>query len=116
MTIQVLERKLKPYEEPLEHALLKWLYLHLPPQLMKNRQMYRAYIKAVGILMREQEMGNIDLASQRAVTQYLSSVIPFIEEYEKKEFSMAPATPEEMLQFLMEENELSQYDLTEEEK
>ena len=46
--------------------------------------------------------------------QYLSAVIPFIEQYEKKEFPIGPATPEEVLGFLMEQHDLSQYDLAKE--
>ncbi len=114
MTIQTLERKLKPFEDPLQNTLLKWLYLHLPPQPIKSKSMYHAYIKAVEILMREQEMGGLNHSSQVAVTKYLNSIIPFIEGYEKKEFIMEPATPEDMLRFLMEQNSLTQYDLVDE--
>ena len=114
MTIQTLERKLRPFEEPIQNTLLKWLYLHLPPQPIKNRAMYHAYIKAVEVLMKEQEIGSLAHSSRVAISQYLDSVIPFIERYEKKEFITGSVTPEAMLRFLMEQNNLSQYDLAEE--
>lgn len=111
MTVETLEKKLKPLEEPISNPLLKWLYLHLPPQPLANRKMHRAYAKAAGILMKEREMGTLDPVSRDATAQYLRSIIPFIEEYETREFPSESVTPEEMLRFLMEQNDLSQYDL-----
>ena len=111
MTIQTLERKLKPFEVPVHNTLLRWLYLHLPPQPIRNRHRYHAYIKAITILMKEQEAGTLGQLNQMTITKYLSSVIPFIEEYEKKEFTIESSSPEEMLKFLMEQNNITQYDL-----
>lgn len=114
MTVGALERKLKPFEEPLTHPLLKWLYLHLPPQPISDRKMHAAYAEVAGILMKEREMGTLDAPSGAAVIKYLRSVIPFIAEYEKKEFPIGGATPEDMLGFLMEQNGLTQADLAKE--
>lgn len=112
MTIETLEMKLKPFESPVDHELLRWLYLHLPPQPLKSKKRHRDYLEAVRILMREQE--NLDPTSRHAVTKYLSTVIPFIEDYEKTAFPIASATPEEMLAFLMEQHQLTQHDLAKE--
>jgi HTH-type transcriptional regulator / antitoxin HigA len=112
MTIAMLEKKLKPLEAPIDNELLRWLYLHLPPQPIKNRKMHHGYSQAVRILMRESD--NLDSGNRAAVGQHLSAVIPFIEQYEKKEFPIKPATPEEVLGFLMEQHDLSQYDLAKE--
>jgi antitoxin component HigA of HigAB toxin-antitoxin module len=109
MTIATLEKKLKPLERPIDNELLRWLYLHLPPQPIKNRKMHQAYSEAIRVLMRESD--SLDDENQVAVGHYLSAVIPFIEQYEKKEFPTGPATPEEVLGFLMEQHDLSQYDL-----
>jgi antitoxin component HigA of HigAB toxin-antitoxin module len=109
MTIATLEKKLKPLESPVDNELLRWLYLHLPPQPIKSRKMHHGYSEAVRILMRE--AGSLDGHNRTAVSQYLSAVIPFIEQYEKREFPIGPATPEEVLAFLMEQRDLSQYDL-----
>jgi antitoxin component HigA of HigAB toxin-antitoxin module len=111
MTIETLEKKLKPLELPVDNELLRWLYLHLPPQPIKNKKMHRGYLDAIRILMREQE--NLDPASRAAIAAYLSAVIPFVESYEKAKFPVASATPEEILAFLMEQHSLSQYDLAE---
>jgi HTH-type transcriptional regulator/antitoxin HigA len=112
MTIATLEKKLKPLEAPVDNDLLRWLYLHLPPQPIKSRKMHRGYSEAVRILMRE--AGSLDAHNRTAVSQYLSAIIPFIEQYEKREFPIGPATPEEVLAFLMAQHDLSQYDLAKE--
>lgn len=111
MTVKTLEKKLKPFEEPVENALLKWLYIHLPPQPIANKRMHAAYSKAVSILLREQEIGKLDQTSQTAIAKYLNAVVPFVEEYEKKEFPIGSSTPEEMLRFIMEQHGLSQYNV-----
>lgn len=100
MTTATLEKKLKPLELPVDNELLRWLYLHLPPQPIKSRKMHRGYSEAVRILMRES--GNLDADNRTAVGRYLRAVVPFIEQYEKSAFPIGPATPEEVLRFLME--------------
>lgn len=112
MTIETLERKLKPLEAPVANDFLRWLYLHLPPQPMKNKKMHLAYRQAIEILMRgSSELGTADSA---AVAQYLHSVIPLVAQFEKSELPAGSATPEEVLRFLMDQNDLSQYDLAKE--
>ena len=112
MTIATLAKKLKPLETPVENDLLRWLYLHLPPQPIKSRKMHRRHSEAARILIRESP--SLDVDSRAAVGQYLSAVIPFIEQYEKRKFPIGPATPEEVFGFLMEQHDLSQYDLAKE--
>lgn len=107
MTTAALEKKLKAYEAPVQSEFLKWLYLHLPPQPIKNRKMHRGYSDAVRTLL--EEMGSLTDAEQAAVNQYLSSVTPFIETYEKKEFAVAGSTPEQVFGLLLDQNNLSQY-------
>lgn len=111
MTLQTLTKKLKPLQGPVQNSLFKWLYLHLPPRPITSRKMHRAYATAVSILLREREMGRFDRASSKAVAIYLKSVTPFIDEYEKNEFPVALSSPEDVLRFLMEQNDLTQYDL-----
>jgi HTH-type transcriptional regulator/antitoxin HigA len=111
MTLATLERKLKAFEEPVSNSLLKWLYLHLPPQPITNKKMHKDYADSVAILMEDIEMERLEGTDRAAVTKYLKSVTPFIDEFEKKEFPAGPVSPEEMLRFLMEQNKLTQYDL-----
>lgn len=110
----MLEKKLRPYEDPVKDTLSKWLYVHFPPRPISTRKMYDHYRGATRILMHEIEKETCGKAFKMAVQEYLNSVLPFIEEYENKEFSTGPVTPEEMLQFLMEQNDLSQYDIASE--
>ncbi len=49
MTIETLEKKLRPLEAPVDHELLRWLYLHLPPQPIKTKKMHRGYGEAIRI-------------------------------------------------------------------
>lgn len=114
MTVKTLEKKLKPLGMPVAEGLLRWLYIHLPPQPIKSKRMHRSYSEAIRILMRERQAGSLDGASRGAVSKYLSAVIPFVEQYERREFPVGSATPEEVLRFFMEEHELSQYDLAKE--
>ncbi|HXU35092.1 MAG TPA: helix-turn-helix domain-containing protein [Blastocatellia bacterium] len=60
------------------------------------------------------ESGSLDADNRAAVGQYLNAVIPFVEQFEKKEFPIGSATPEEVLAFLMEQHDLSQYDVAKE--
>jgi HTH-type transcriptional regulator/antitoxin HigA len=112
MTMATLEKKLKPHEAPVQNELLRWLYLHLSPQPIKNGKMHRGYSEAVRMLMRES--ASLDGDNRTAIGQYLSAVIPFIEQFEKAKFAIGAATPEEVLEFLMEQHDLSQYDLAKE--
>lgn len=111
MTVKMLEKKLRPLGMPVDEGLLRWLYVHLPPQPIKTKKMHRSYSLAIRILMREREAGSLDVADRGAVGKYLNAVIPFVEQYEKGEFPIGSTTPEEVLRFFMEEHGLSQYDL-----
>lgn len=112
MTIATLEKMLKPLEVPVDSGILRWLYVHLPPQPIKNRKMHRGYSEAIRILMAE--VNDLSSENRDAIAQYLNSIIPFVEQYEKKEFPIGGATPEEVFQFLLEQNDLSQYDVAKE--
>ena len=61
--------------------------------------------------MLEIETGNHSQVFRGIVHEYLNSVLPFIEGYEKKEMAVESSNPEEILRFLMEQNHLSQYDI-----
>lgn len=111
MTLQTLERRLKTFEEPLSNSLLKWLYIHIPPQPLTNKKMHQDYAQSVSVLMEELEMGEFQGQDKEAVEKHLNAVIHFIDDYEKKRFPSKDVTPEEMLKFLMEQHSLTQSDL-----
>ncbi len=114
MTAKTLEKRLKPLGMPLDEGLLRWLYFHLPPQPIRTKKMHLGYSQAIRILLRERESGSLDDADHEAVGKYLSAVIPFVERYEKEQFPIESATPEEVLRFFIEEHDLTQYDLARE--
>lgn len=107
MTTATLEKKLKPLGEPVGGEFLRWLYLHLPPRPLTSRKMHRGYAEAVQILLAE--AADPDSPHVKEIAEYLAAVAPFIEEFEKKEYSTGPATPEEVFRYLLEQNDLSQY-------
>ena len=112
MNLTYLENKLKPFEEPLKHPLLKWLYLHLPPQPIHSKTMQRTYSQVIQILMEViQRNGTHNVSLCQIIRKYLNAALPFLEAYEKKEFPLDSVTPEEVLRFLMEQHQLSQYDI-----
>ena len=76
MTIATLEKKLKPLEAPVDNELLRWLYLHLPPQPIKSRKMHNSYSEATRILMRESD--GLD-AENRAAVRLDARVEPNLE-------------------------------------
>ncbi len=113
MTLTTLERKLKPYEDPIKNSVSRWLYVHFPPRPISSKKMFAHYKAAVEILMHEIAL-NEGKISTAVIKEYLIAVVPFVEDYEKKTFKIESSTPEEVLQFLMEQNDLSQYDIAEE--
>lgn len=113
MTIAFLEKQLKPLENPVAGVFSKWLYQHLPPGPIDNRQTHQKYSKAVSLVMRaliEEAFSDVD---REQVEEYLRAIGSFIDEYEKNVYHSADSTPEQMLRFLMAQNNLSQYDVAE---
>lgn len=111
MKITLLEEKLKAFEEPLRNPFAKWLYLHFPPRPIVNKKMHDHYLKALEILMEQMEESALPKPVLIAIREYIRSVAPLLEVWERKQFPFSTPGPEEMLEFLMEENNLSQYDL-----
>ncbi len=109
MTIETLEKQLKPLESSFDNGLLRWLYLHLPPQPIKSKKAHRDYLKAVGILMSAHD--DLGPEERAAIEKYVSVVAPLVESYERKTHPIPEATPEEILTFLMDQHKLTQYDL-----
>ncbi len=115
MTTATLERQLKPLAVPLEGELLKRLYFRLPPRPITSKKMHSSYSSAVSLLMKALlEKDGLPATDQYAIRDYLKAVFPFVEEFEKKAFPLGKSSPEDMLRFLMDQNDLTQYDLAKE--
>ena len=114
MTVSNLERKLKPYESPVKNPFSKWLYNHFPPRPITHKKMYDHYREAVRILMLEMGKKEYGAILRKSVEDYLRSVLPFMEAFEKKEHPPELTTPEDVFSFLMEQKDMSQYDIASE--
>ena len=110
----MLEKKLRPYEDPVRNSFSKWLYTHFPPRPITVKKMHEHYREAIRILMLEIEKEECSETLRIIVQDYLNSVLPFVESYEKKVSPVGSNSPEEMFRFLMEQNDLSQYDIASE--
>ena len=111
MSRATLEKKLKQYENPIEDSFAKWLYTHLPPCPITSKKLHEQYQAAIQVLMHEISKEGASERISGIIREYLNSILPFVEDYERKEFPMKTVTPEEILKFLMEQNDLSQYDI-----
>ena len=114
MTTSELEKKLRPYQEPVHDSFLKWLLTHFPPRPITNGQMYRDYSSAVHILLDAVQTKSENKRLTEVIRTYLRMITPFLEDYDKKEFTIKSVLPEDMLRYFMEEHGLSQYDIAKE--
>lgn len=111
MTLETLEKKLKPYEAPAHGPLLRWLYDHFPPRVIENRAMHARYKKAVEVIMEALILKEVPQGYKQEAEEFLNVVAGLIQAYERREFPMKEASPRDVLQFLMEEHGLSQTDI-----
>ena len=114
MTFAALEKKLRAFEEPLDNPFLQWLYHYLPPRRLRNKKMHQHYASAVSVLLEILETGELNDSRKQAIEEYLQTIVPFVEQFEKKAFPLKATTPEEMVRFLMKQHDLTQYDLAKE--
>ena len=114
MTVQTLEKQLKSLEEPLQGGFLKWLYLHLPPRPITTKKLHDVYSRVISVLLKALDEGGFPAGDRRSIELYLQVIAPIVEAYEKKETPLKDVTAEEMFRFLMEQNNLSQYDIASE--
>jgi HTH-type transcriptional regulator/antitoxin HigA len=111
MTVQTFEKRLQHPTAPAHGRLTRWLYLHAPPRAIHDRKTLRAYLEIVDALMEAREMGEVAPEDKRGVREYLEVLLPLIQSYESTAFPRRAPTPEGMLEFLMDQHKLSQYDL-----
>ena len=114
MTVQTLEKQLKSLEEPIQGQFLKWLYLHVPPRPITTKKLHDVYARVVSVLLKALDEGGFSAGEHRAIESYLQVVAPIVESYEKKETPLKDVTAEQMFEFLMRQNNMSQYDVASE--
>mgnify|MGYP001562557767 FL=1 len=68
----MLEEKLKPLGDPINHPFARWLYLYFPPRPMANKKMYEHYYKAVNILIGELEVSHLTKAIRIIIQSFLN--------------------------------------------
>jgi len=111
MTARTLEKRLTRAPAPARGRLTRWLYLHAPPRPIDDRKTLRAYLDVVDALMEAREMDEVPPEDRRGVKEYLQVIGPLLEAFERRTFHFARTTPEETLEFLMDQHKLTQYDL-----
>lgn len=111
MTIQTLERKvsLPPFAEgnPIYTDLIR----RYPPQPIESKHMHKDYTRLAGRLMALLE-DDLPARDRQGIEQYLKVLIPFIRAFEAENYPRGKAEPEDVLRFLMEQNNLKEMDLS----
>jgi len=113
MTAQTLQKKLGVPSFAEADPIFKHLVLKYPPQPITNRGMHNEYSRLVGRLMALLE-DDPPAQDREGIVRYINVLFPLIEEYEKKSFPVSKVEPEDMLRFLMEQNNLTETDLAKE--
>jgi HTH-type transcriptional regulator/antitoxin HigA len=111
MTTLTIEKKIKRFRETHNH-LVRSLLLRLSPQPIKDKNMHKVYSVVLEMLAKLLAEENITGDDKEAVETYFGSVSHFVAEYEKEAFPLESGTPEDMLQFFMEQFKLKQTDLS----
>lgn len=111
MTTLTIERKVKKYRKMDSH-LFQTLILRLPPQPIKDKNMHKAYSNVLEMLAELLAGRALTGHGKQEIETYFGSVSHFVSEYEREIYPQAAGTPEEMLQFFMEESKLKQTDLS----
>ena len=106
MTIETLEREFKATSHAVNSPEARWLYTHLSPRPIVHDKDHKIYKRVVEMLMDEDKTDG-DYRS------YLDAVIHFVDEYERERFP-TQATPEDVLRFVMEQQDLTQSELASE--
>lgn len=91
--------------------MYQMLMNHLPPREIRSKQMHTAYARVVEALATDIGSDVFDLAERKALETYIGAVAHFIDEYERNVFPRPVVTPEEMLEFFIEQHDLTQTDL-----
>ena len=114
MTLQALQKKVAGIRiESATNRVYEFLIEKFPPREIKNASEHRAYRNLVGTLMRELSH-RIDKRSAAGIRQYISILAPLIAKFEETRWPRSRTSGHEVLEFLIEQNELTQSDLEDE--
>lgn len=111
MTTELLERKLKPFREPVKGRFMHFLLTNFPPQPIRNAEMHRHYSEAIRILLESLETQKMSELDRDSILKFVALVAPKIAEFEKQKHMSADSDPIDLLEFLMEQHHLKQGDL-----
>lgn len=113
MTVQALEKKisLPPFAEG--NPIYTDLVRRYPPRTIESKHMHKDYARLAGRLMAILE-GDLPARDRHGIEQYLKVLIPFIRTFETESYPRGKAEPEDVLRFLMEQNNLKGADLSKE--
>jgi HTH-type transcriptional regulator/antitoxin HigA len=111
MTTLTIQKKVKKYRE-MHNRLVRMLVLRLPPQPIKDKNMHKAYSDVLEMLAKLLAEENVSGGDKEAIETYFGSVSHFVAEYEREIYPLESGTPEDVLQFFMEQFKLRQTDLS----
>lgn len=111
MTTATIERKLKPYSQPLGSDFMRRLIVSLPPRPITSRALHHSYREALSVLMDALDSGDVRGQAKEDLSEYVNVIAGLLEDYERKAFPLKRATPGEVLAFLMDQHSLTQVDL-----
>ncbi|MFN0118499.1 MAG: type II toxin-antitoxin system HigA family antitoxin [Elusimicrobiota bacterium] len=111
MTTLTIEKKVRKYPQINGH-LFQTLILRLPPQPMKDKNMHKIYSSILDMLSELIGEKMLSKKEKKAIETYFGAVSHFVSEFEQKIYPNSSGTPEEMLQFFMDQFHLKQTDLS----
>src|ERR1044071_5457969 len=96
----------------MDNHLFQTLLLRLPPQPIKDKKMHKAYSDVLQMLAELLGERSLTGKGKEEIETYFGSVSHFVAEYEREIFPQAAGTPEDMLEFFMDQFKLKQTDLS----
>ncbi|MFI5348047.1 MAG: type II toxin-antitoxin system HigA family antitoxin [Elusimicrobiota bacterium] len=113
MTIETLEKKVNLPAFTADNPIYTDLIRRYPPRPIESRPMHKDCTRLAGrlMLLLEDELVAKD---REGIERYLQVLVPLIRAFEIEHFPAGKAEPEDVLRFLMEQNELKGVDLAKE--
>jgi len=110
MTTLIIEKKVKKYKR-VENHLFQTLVLRLPPQPIRDNNRHKAFSEVLEMLAELFAEQTLTGQGKEALETYFGAVSYFVSEYERNIFPQKTSSPENMLEFFMDQFKLKQSDL-----